>query len=133
MVNKSSAKSGVVKDPAWKHCVELVHEGGVKKPYKYVICNYCKKTITGGESRFKHHLVETNKNVSPCVKVPEEIKREYVDILNKLTNRKNLAQMEFEQCVEVGSYFGSGREGENEDKVASGGSISNRGIRGPMD
>ncbi|XP_031121045.1 uncharacterized protein LOC116024293 [Ipomoea triloba] len=33
--------------------------------------------------------------------------------------------MEFEQCVEVGSYFGSGRECEDEDKVASGGSISN--------
>nr|GMC52846.1 HAT, C-terminal dimerization domain containing protein [Ipomoea batatas]GMC52848.1 HAT, C-terminal dimerization domain containing protein [Ipomoea batatas]GMC78242.1 HAT, C-terminal dimerization domain containing protein [Ipomoea batatas] len=41
--------------------------------------------------------------------------------------------MEFEQCVEVGSYFGSGREGEDEGNVASGGSVSNRGIRGPID
>ncbi|XP_031111994.1 uncharacterized protein LOC116015966 [Ipomoea triloba] len=41
--------------------------------------------------------------------------------------------MEFEPCVEVGSYFGSGKECEDEDKVASGGSISNRGIHGPMD
>nr|GMC48806.1 uncharacterized protein LOC109165229 [Ipomoea batatas] len=41
--------------------------------------------------------------------------------------------MEFEQCVEVGSHFGSGREGKDEGNVASGGSVSNRGIRGPID
>ncbi|XP_031097010.1 uncharacterized protein LOC116001264 [Ipomoea triloba] len=38
-------------------------------------------------------------------------------------------EMDFEQCVEVGSYFGSGREGEDEGNVASGGSVSKRGIR----
>nr|GLL45992.1 uncharacterized protein LOC109174772 [Ipomoea trifida] len=144
MVNrskKSSAKRGVGnlgvntdvrRDPTWNHCVEFIHEDGTKKHYKYVICNFCQKVIKGGVSRSKHHLAGTNRNAKPCAIVPEEIKQQYVDILNKLASRKNLAQMKFEQCVGVGSYFGSGREGENQDKVASGGSIFNKGIWGPM-
>nr|GMC79897.1 Ribonuclease H-like domain containing protein [Ipomoea batatas] len=120
-------------DPGWNHCVEVVHDGEEKKAYKYVKCNYCEKVVKGGVSRLKHHLARTRVGVKPCDKVPEAVKQQFVDLLNKLKTKKNLAQMEFEQCVEVGSYFGSGREGEDEGNVASGGSVSNRGIRGPMD
>ncbi|XP_019179561.1 PREDICTED: uncharacterized protein LOC109174772 [Ipomoea nil] len=87
----------------------------------------------------KHHLAGTKKNVKPCDNVSTEVKQKFVDILNKVQASKNLAQMEFEQRVDVGSYFGSGREVEGDDgnNVVSGvsgsGSISTRGIRGPMD
>nr|GMC46607.1 uncharacterized protein LOC109157329 [Ipomoea batatas] len=64
-------------DPAWNHCVEVVHDGEEKRAYKYVRCNYCEKVVKGGVS--------------------------------------------------------SGREGEDEGNVASGGSVSKRGICGPMD
>nr|GMD91954.1 Ribonuclease H-like domain containing protein [Ipomoea batatas] len=120
-------------DPAWNHCVEVVHDGEEKRAYKYVRCNYCEKVVKGGVSRLKHHLAGTRVGVKPCDKVPEAVKQQCVDLLNKLKTKKNLAQMEFEQSVEVGSYFGSGREGEDEGNVASGGSVSKRGIRGPMD
>ncbi|KAK3218585.1 hypothetical protein Dsin_012555 [Dipteronia sinensis] len=59
----SSATKGRARtDPAWKHCKGV--ERGDGKSYKYVVCNYCNQEVKGGVSRLKHHLAQTQKDVS---------------------------------------------------------------------
>lgn len=55
-------------DIGWKHGTDV--QGNARK----VKCNYCSKIVSGGISRFKHHLAGTREDSEPCASVPEEIK-----------------------------------------------------------
>jgi hypothetical protein len=65
-------------DVAWKH--------GVADPAnpRKIQCKYCKKWLIGGVYRLKHHLAGTQKDVDACKAVPDEIKREMLQICIRL-------------------------------------------------
>jgi hypothetical protein len=65
-------------DVAWKH--------GVPDPAnpRKIQCKYCKKWVTGGVYRLKHHLAGTQKDVEACKAVPNEIKSEILQICARL-------------------------------------------------
>ncbi|KAI3675421.1 hypothetical protein L1987_85011 [Smallanthus sonchifolius] len=114
------------KDPAWKYGEEhKVPEQCGKKGYKYIKCNFCSKVISGGVKRMKEHLACTHKDVMPCPKVPTEVKDEITQYLKQFQNSKFAAQRNFEESVGSGAYYNSGGSVNP--------SVSDRGIRGPMD
>ncbi|KAL0906237.1 hypothetical protein M5K25_024713 [Dendrobium thyrsiflorum] len=106
--NKDKAASCHRKDPAWKYSTQ-VDVGGSDKTYVYLKCNYCDKVVKGGVTRMKEHLSGSHKNVAPCSKVPDTIREEIKSYMNKSTTSKHLAQKQFEDRVDVGSYYGSER------------------------
>ncbi|KAL0921491.1 hypothetical protein M5K25_008568 [Dendrobium thyrsiflorum] len=128
--NKDKAASCHRKDPAWKYSTQ-VDVGGSDKIYVYLKCNYCDKVVKGGVTRMKKHLSGSHKNVAPCSKVPDTIREEIKSYMNKSTTSKHLAQKQFEDRVDVGSYYGSERSVR--DSSSSMKPISSRGARGPMD
>ncbi|KAL0921370.1 hypothetical protein M5K25_008434 [Dendrobium thyrsiflorum] len=128
--NKDKAAACHRKDPAWKYSTQ-VDIGGSDKTYVYLKCNYCDKVVKGGVTRMKEHLSGSHKNVAPCSKVPDTIREEIKSYMNKSTTSKHLAQKQFEDRVDVGSYYGSERSVR--DSSSSMKPISSRGARGPMD
>ncbi|CAI9764852.1 unnamed protein product [Fraxinus pennsylvanica] len=110
-------------DPAWKYGKEIEKTGGDKKSYVYIECMFCQKAITGGVKRMKEHLACTHKNVAPCPGVPAEVKQEIAEYMNAGNMKRQLSQQQFEDMVELGSYY----EKNDTEKDSS------RGIRGPMD
>ncbi|KAL0906306.1 hypothetical protein M5K25_024789 [Dendrobium thyrsiflorum] len=127
--NKDKAASCHRKDPAWKHSTQ-VDVGGSDKTYVYLKCKYYDKVVKGGVIRMKEHLSGSHKNVAPCSKVPDTIREEIKSYMNKSTTSKYLAQKQFEDRVDVGSYYGSERSVR--DSSSSMKPISSRGARGPM-
>ena len=106
-----SEGQGQRKDPAWKYGIQVSvpgDSGTGKKGYVDLECKFCRKTIKGGVKRLKNHLGGTHKNVSPCPKVPKEVKQEMLDFMKNFTDMKHMAQRNFEEMVGSGSYFGSG-------------------------
>ncbi|XP_020682348.1 uncharacterized protein LOC110099509 [Dendrobium catenatum] len=75
----------------------------------------------------KEHLSGSHKNVAPCSKVPDAVRDEIKSYMNKSTTSKHLAQKQFEDRVDAGSYYGS------ESRNGSSSTIHNRGVRDPMD
>lgn len=65
-------------DMAWKH--------GIADPDnpRKIQCKYCQKKVTGGVYRLKHHLAGTQKDVEACKAVPDEIKREILQVCSRL-------------------------------------------------
>ncbi|KAL0910409.1 hypothetical protein M5K25_021389 [Dendrobium thyrsiflorum] len=124
--NKDKAASCHRKDPAWKYSTQ-VDVGGSDKTYVYLKCNYCDKVVNGGVTRMKEHLSGSHKNVAPCSKVPDTIREEIKSYMNKSTTSKHLAQKQFEDRVDVGSYYGSERSVR--DSSSSMKPISSRGKR----
>ncbi|XP_028550851.1 uncharacterized protein LOC110112362 [Dendrobium catenatum] len=106
--NKDKAASGHRKDPAWKYSTQ-VDVGGSDKTYVYLKCNYCDKVVKGGVTRMKEHLSGSHKNVAPCSKVPDAVREEIKSYMNKSITSKHLAQKQFEDRVDAGSYYGSER------------------------
>ncbi|KAK4278246.1 hypothetical protein QN277_016115 [Acacia crassicarpa] len=84
-------------DLGWKHGVEV--DGNGRK----IQCNYCKKTITGGVYRFKHHLVETQKDVGAYSSVPEKVRKEMFGIVSSLqeTNEETTTSTEVDDGDEL--------------------------------
>jgi hypothetical protein len=85
-------------DVAWKH--------GVADPAnpRRIQCKYCKKWVTGGVYRLKHHLAGTQKDVEVCKAVPDEIEIEMLQICARLQEnliKKTEAMVEKERS-EVG-------------------------------
>ncbi|KAM0041362.1 putative ribonuclease H-like superfamily [Helianthus debilis subsp. tardiflorus] len=70
----------------------------------------------------KDHLAGTHKDAVPCLTVPAEVKDEIKQYLKAFQNFKFAAQRNFEENVESGAYY-----------TGSSASVSNRGVRGPMD
>ncbi|KAI9091624.1 hypothetical protein K1719_028067 [Acacia pycnantha] len=83
-------------DIGWKHGFPI--EGDVRK----VKCKYCEKVVTGGIYRLKHHLAGTQKDVRACRAMPEEVKKEMLNIVAGLQvklmkNTRTLTQLEEEE------------------------------------
>ena len=76
----------------------------------------------------KEHLACTHKNVRPCPKVPDDVKKEINDYMNKWAVEKRVAHQKFEEMVDVGSYYGDGFVGSCQSPQV----VSDR-VRGPMD
>ena len=55
-----------------------------------VKCKYCDNVYTSGIFRFKHHLVRTSNNVGPSPKVPEDVKVQFLTLLedNEISTKK---------------------------------------------
>ncbi|KAK7396501.1 hypothetical protein VNO78_17552 [Psophocarpus tetragonolobus] len=66
--SRSKNAAGNRSDIGWKHGNDV--QGNAKK----VKCNYCSKIVSGGISRFKHHLAGTREDCEPCASVPDEVK-----------------------------------------------------------
>ncbi|PNX71204.1 DNA binding protein [Trifolium pratense] len=66
------------RDVGWQHGVAI--DGKASK----VKCNYCHEEYSsGGVFRFKHHLAGTRKNVAPCRAVPNDVRLQMLDKVNK--------------------------------------------------
>lgn len=69
---------------------------GTQGPSKdAVICNFCRRTINGGITRFNQHLIGENKNVKICQTCPANIKDEVKAFVDSkvATNPKNQRYM----------------------------------------
>ncbi|XP_038711767.1 uncharacterized protein LOC120005961 [Tripterygium wilfordii] len=133
-VNMVKASGSSRKDSAWKYTEEVEVGKGKKKGYVYVKCNFCNKVLTGGIKRAKDHLACTHKNVAPCPKVPEDVKQEMKQYLEKGTALRHMAQGRFEERVSAGSYFEDMNSNPTSVSGPSGGAcVSSRGVRGPME
>ncbi|KAL0910117.1 hypothetical protein M5K25_021057 [Dendrobium thyrsiflorum] len=127
--NKDKAASCHRKDPVWKYSTQ-VDVGGSDKTYVYLKCNYSDKVVKCGVTRMKEHLSGYHMNVAPCSKVPDTIRDEIKSYMNKSTTSKHLAQKQFEDRVDVGSYYRSERSVR--DSSSSMKLISSKGAREPM-
>uniref|UniRef100_A0A2N9HC69 DUF659 domain-containing protein n=1 Tax=Fagus sylvatica TaxID=28930 RepID=A0A2N9HC69_FAGSY len=65
-------------DPGWEHGIEV--DGKLKVKYRY-----CGMIHSGGIYWHKHHLAGTRENTEPCSKVPEDVRKKFLDILKGLT------------------------------------------------
>ncbi|CAN1153510.1 hypothetical protein LINPERPRIM_LOCUS14744 [Linum perenne] len=64
------------KDPGWEYATYI--DGDSKKTK----CKFCSKVFSGGIFRFKHHLTRTKENVEPCLSVPDDVRKQMLDILD---------------------------------------------------
>ncbi|CAN1185291.1 hypothetical protein LINPERHAP2_LOCUS37467 [Linum perenne] len=68
--------AGSRKDPGWEYATDI--DGDSKKTK----CKFCSKVFSGGIFRFKHHLARTKENVEPCLSVPDDVRKQMLDILD---------------------------------------------------
>ena len=78
-LKKRRNSAGIRLDPGWEHGIEV--DGRMK-----VKCRYCGIISSGGIYRLKHHLAGTKENTEPCSKVPEDVRKKFLDILKGLTD-----------------------------------------------
>ncbi|KAI0513724.1 hypothetical protein KFK09_009754 [Dendrobium nobile] len=74
----------------------------------------------------KEHLSNSHKNVAPCANVPDKVE-EITAYIKNSTTAKHLQQVQFDERIEHGAYFGS-ESGKSSSSI-----IHNSGVRGPMD
>ncbi|KAK3225991.1 hypothetical protein Dsin_005853 [Dipteronia sinensis] len=114
------------KDPAWKYGIEV--EMDEQKGYKYIQCKFGDRVLKGGVFRMKEHLAGVQGNVVPCRKVTLEVREEIKTYMLANESAKKKAQLMREEridnCVTLNSQSKKG---------SSSGSVSEKGIRGPMD
>ncbi|CAN1841200.1 hypothetical protein LINPERHAP1_LOCUS36386 [Linum perenne] len=67
---------GSRKDPGWEYATDI--EGDSKKTK----CKFCSKVLSGGIFRFKHHLARTKENVEPYLSVPDDVRKQMLDVLD---------------------------------------------------
>ncbi|KAI3877771.1 hypothetical protein MKX03_019211 [Papaver bracteatum] len=89
-------------DPTWEHC-KVVNAGNKK----FLTCNYCGNKYHGGVYRIKHHLAQTKNNVAMCKEVTQEVKKLFLDYIQKFENDK-------EKCEELGDLNGEDELGTRE-------------------
>ncbi|XP_042460891.1 uncharacterized protein LOC122044803 [Zingiber officinale] len=70
------------KDIGWKYCYQNEGEKAVR-------CKFCHHISNGGITRLKEHLAQTHKGVAPCVSVPDDIKKEIRESLDKIRASKS--------------------------------------------
>ena len=95
-------------DMAWKH--------GIADPDnpRKIQCKYCQKKVTGGVYRLKHHLAGTQKDVEACKAVPDEIKREILQVCSRLQEnliKKTEAMVEEEMSEACSKRMSSNNSG----------------------
>ncbi|KAG6513778.1 hypothetical protein ZIOFF_024115 [Zingiber officinale] len=111
------------KDIGWKYCYQNEGEKAVR-------CKFCHHISNGGITRLKEHLAQTHKGVAPCVSVPDDIKKEIRESLDKIRASKSKQtellreigegpQSMSTQSSKVGSVGGNsiGCSGSGESKV----------------
>ena len=81
MIDKKKGKNS---DPTWDRC-EKVEEG--KDSRLRLKCIHCGNYYWGGIFRIKNHLAGTRKDVGPCMKVSNDIRDFFKQLLDK--NKKN--------------------------------------------
>ncbi|KAI3845230.1 hypothetical protein MKX03_024888 [Papaver bracteatum] len=89
-------------DPTWEHC-KVVNPGNKF----FLTCNYCGNKSHGGVYRIKHHLAQTKNNVAMCKEVTPEVKKFFLDYIQKFENDK-------EKCEELGELNVEDELGTNE-------------------
>ncbi|CAN1725846.1 hypothetical protein LINPERHAP1_LOCUS258 [Linum perenne] len=67
---------GSRRDPGWEYATDI--DGDSKKTK----CKFCSKVLSGGIFRFKHHLARTKENVEPCLSVPDDVRKQMLDVLD---------------------------------------------------
>ncbi|MCI03446.1 hypothetical protein A2U01_0024485 [Trifolium medium] len=77
-MTKTKKKGKGRHDVGWQHGIAV--DGKASK----VKCNYCHEEYSGGVFRFKHHLAGTHENDAPCKVVPNDVRQQMLDIVNKL-------------------------------------------------
>jgi hypothetical protein len=65
-------------DVGWQHGTAVDNKSTKIK------CNYCNTEYSCGITRFKHHLAGTHENIAPCRAVPDEVRQQMLDNVNKL-------------------------------------------------
>lgn len=84
----------------------------------------------------KNHLAANHKDVAPCTKVPDDVKKEIGEYLKKGEKSRMDTQRNREEMIDSGSYYKTQNPswvGSSGGRGSSGGSVSQRGVRGPMD
>ncbi|KAF3786499.1 hypothetical protein EJ110_NYTH11681 [Nymphaea thermarum] len=81
-------------DPAWQWCTRVN-----LKDRLTVKCNYCKQIISGGISRFKHHIAGTHNDVAQCKgsqenPLPVYVKHQCTELLNAVKASRIEKEME---------------------------------------
>uniref|UniRef100_A0A8R7ULK9 BED-type domain-containing protein n=1 Tax=Triticum urartu TaxID=4572 RepID=A0A8R7ULK9_TRIUA len=72
------------KDPGWKYCI--CPDENKKNSLK---CIYCHNVYTNGITRIKFHLANIpTSGVTPCLKVPADVKDEIIEYLTSKDNKK---------------------------------------------
>ncbi|CAN6439961.1 unnamed protein product [Victoria cruziana] len=66
-------------DPAWQWCKRVNPNSRLK-----IKCNFCNQEISGGISRFKHHIAGTRKDVARCTssQVPAYVRHQCMEMIN---------------------------------------------------
>ncbi|CAN1121516.1 hypothetical protein LINPERPRIM_LOCUS2227, partial [Linum perenne] len=67
---------GSRRDPGWEYATDI--DGDSKKTK----CKFCSKVLSGGIFCFKHHLARTEENVEPCLSVPDDVRKQMLDVLD---------------------------------------------------
>jgi hypothetical protein len=67
-------------DVGWQHGTAVDNKSTKIK------CNYCNTEYSCGITRFKHHLAGTHENIALCRAVPNEVRQQMLDNVNKLQN-----------------------------------------------
>ena len=80
--NKSKNAPGNRSDPGWEHRIE------VDNAKRKVKCRHCGIVRFGGIYRLKHHLAGTKSNAEPCPKVPKDVRRKFIAILESRAEDK---------------------------------------------
>ena len=95
--------SGARTDVGWEHGMDM----GDRK----VKCKYCANVYTGGIFWFKYHLARTSQNVGPCSRVPEDVKVQFLTLLedNDISTKKNRGMSSIDEFKEVYDRIDKGK------------------------
>ncbi|CAL1413736.1 unnamed protein product [Linum trigynum] len=63
-------------DPAWQYVFDVNADAKSSK------CKFCSKLLSGGAFRLKHHLAGTKQNAAPCPSVPDDVRRQMLELLD---------------------------------------------------
>ncbi|CAI0545089.1 unnamed protein product [Linum tenue] len=63
-------------DPAWQYAFDVNADAKSSK------CKFCSKLLSGGAFRLKHHLAGTKQNAVACPSVPDDVKRQMLELLD---------------------------------------------------
>nr|XP_043620305.1 uncharacterized protein LOC122592166 [Erigeron canadensis] len=72
------------KDPGWKY-----NKWEFPNDKNYVRCNFCGFISKAGICRAKQHQIGGNGNVKKCVKVPDDVKTELIEDVERQKAKKN--------------------------------------------
>ncbi|KAF3773226.1 hypothetical protein EJ110_NYTH55803 [Nymphaea thermarum] len=100
-------------DPAWQWCTRVNPKDRLRGK-----CNYCKQIISGGISRFKHHIAGTHSDVAACngsqeIPLPAYVKHQCQQLLDAV--KASRIEKDMEDAKEGYGDPHEGEESEGED------------------